>query len=418
MFKWTALHPYNAVHVLEIAQPLKQTELALAVRSALQQIGFSEIKFDNASSPSSFSLSLSDREPDIHHLPDSSPEALHREIEQQLNTPFLCGVTVHPYRWLAQDRGDRFVLAVTYFHVLADAESIVWLLRLCAENYVAKIDGQRTPRTLIKVFPKTAEPYLLHFFGPCFRRFIGIPAMALLMRHCYRSPMRDHRNFKNGYLFFSVPADRMRALQGAAKSWSVTVNDMFLGLLIHSVSGLASGRFRSKKRKRIAAGCIVNLRKELGFAAEPAFGLFLGSFLVSHECPDGTKIETLARDIRQQTALIKSRRLALGTPMDLEFGRLLFSLFSTERQKKLYQKNYPLWGGVTNMNLNAIWQQNGSAYTDYFRAVSTGPATPLVLSTTTAGERLNVGLTYRTAVFSEADLKLIKTKFIECINQL
>jgi len=141
---------------------------------------------------------------------------------------------------------------------------------------------------------------------------------------------------------------------------------------------------------------------------------------VTNEYAEGISLENLAQNIREQTKEIKLRRLPLGTPIDLAFNGLLFSLFSTDRQKKLYHRNYPLWGGVTNMNLNSIWsqQQSGSGLINYFRAVSTGPATPLVLSTTTTGERLNVGLTYRTAVFSKADIHLIKTQFLECINQI
>ena len=60
--------------------------------------------------------------------------------------------------------------------------------------------------------------------------------------------------------------------------------------------------------------------------------------------------------------------------------------FSPERRKKFYQKNYPLWGGITNMNLNSLWTSGQKRVPlDYFRAVSTGPATPLVLSVTTVG---------------------------------
>ena len=39
------------------------------------------------------------------------------------------------------------------------------------------------------------------------------------------------------------------------------------------------------------------------------------------------------------------------------------------------------------MNLNSLWPGNEAAPTpDYFRAVSTGPVTPLVLSVSTAGD--------------------------------
>jgi len=65
------------------------------------------------------------------------------------------------------------------------------------------------------------------------------------------------------------------------------------------------------------------------------------------------------------------------------------------------------------MNLNSLWPQEPGkdGLADYFRAVCTGPATPLVLSTTTSGDRLNVGLTYRTAVFFRSGCSNYKSKF-------
>jgi hypothetical protein len=90
------------------------------------------------------------------------------------------------------------------------------------------------------------------------------------------------------------------------------------------------------------------------------------------------------------------------------------AMFSKDRRKKFYQKNYPLWGGITNMNLNAIWEQpDEDRPIDYFRAVSTGPVTPLVLSVTTVRDTVNIGLTYRSTVFSEIQIADIQTYFLK-----
>ena len=71
------------------------------------------------------------------------------------------------------------------------------------------------------------------------------------------------------------------------------------------------------------------------------------------------------------------------------------------------------------MNMNSLWQpQNGGQGFDYFRAVSTGPATPLVLSVTTVGDRVNIGVTYRLAVFSSADIGQVKTVFLNNVDSL
>ncbi len=145
------------------------------------------------------------------------------------------------------------------------------------------------------------------------------------------------------------------------------------------------------------------------------FGLFLGSFVVHHAVPAGSKLEDLARDVGRQTRRIKTHRLYLGAAVELAFGRLMASLFSEVRRKKLFQKHYPLWGGLSNMDLNPLWPQPAEDRpVDYFRAVSTGPVTPLVMSITTIGRVANVGLTYRSTVFSAPEIERIKS----CFRQL
>ena len=105
--------------------------------------------------------------------------------------------------------------------------------------------------------------------------------------------------------------------------------------------------------------------------------------------------------------------------IEMAFARLMLSFFSTDRRKKLYQKHYPLWGGITNMNLNSLWEQHaGESPIDYFRAVSTGPVTPLVLSLTTVRDCLNVGLTFRSTVFSAPQIDGIKRDFLDAVSHL
>ena len=142
--------------------------------------------------------------------------------------------------------------------------------------------------------------------------------------------------------------------------------------------------------------------------------MFLGSFVVHHEVPPGIKLAELAGDLRKQTLRIKQRRLYLGAAMELAMGRFMSNLCSKPQRKTFYQKNYPLWGGISNMDLNPIWPQAEQPRPiDYFRAVSTGPVTPLVLSITTVGKAAHVGLTYRSTVFSAPEIERIKGCFAE-----
>jgi hypothetical protein len=71
------------------------------------------------------------------------------------------------------------------------------------------------------------------------------------------------------------------------------------------------------------------------------------------------------------------------------------------------------------MNLNAIWgAQRADKPVDYFRAVSTGPATPLVLSITTCGPVVNIGVSYRRTVFSEQEIERVKQGFEDHLKKM
>jgi hypothetical protein len=69
------------------------------------------------------------------------------------------------------------------------------------------------------------------------------------------------------------------------------------------------------------------------------------------------------------------------------------------------------------MNLDRLWDR-ASLPLGYFRSVSTGPATPLVVSATTIGERMQIGLSYRATVFSEEDVGQVQARFIDAVEQL
>jgi hypothetical protein len=130
--------------------------------------------------------------------------------------------------------------------------------------------------------------------------------------------------------------------------------------------------------------------------------------------PSGIALRKLAEDIRKQTSPIKRHKLYLGTPLELGFARLVLRFFSPGRRRRFYAKHHPLWGGITNMNLNLLWEPGQTtALLDYFRGVSTGPVTPLVLSVTTIGDRVNLGVSYRTTVFSRLDIENLQGRFRE-----
>jgi len=411
------MHPFNAVHVARVAGTLDLQRLTQAIRGMLEAKGLTGLKLDRRQGTYEYNRGAPPCE--IRTCPDAENRrlALAAEITRQLNSGFPVDEHFVPFRFFVASDPDSFSLGLAYFHPVADAESVVALMKTIVETYQGKAGEPLS--TPLDLYPARRDGLLGHHPRLLARKLLALPSHMRNVRTSCRPPLRDAQNMDNGFSFLSLGPDTLRSLSQAGKAWEVTLNDLFLALLMKCFSPLAALRARASRRRQISLGSIVNLRKDLGLDSQRTFGLFLGSFVVSHEVPNGLALPELARDIRCQTARVKRDRLYLGTPLDLALARTVFPLFSAERRRKFYAKNFPLWGGITNLNLNSLWQLAPDEKSpDYFRAVSTGPVTPLVFSVTTVRDRINVALTYRTTVFSSADIENLKRDFLDALRLL
>lgn len=412
MLQWDELHPYNAIHVVRIPTPLDATKLGNVIRHLLVRLGLTELELD--SSKTTYAYQGGPALCEIKLVSAADPRAaLATEIEQQINTPFATGQRFNPFRFFIAPEADSFWLGLVYFHPVADAEAVVFLLKRIVGDYLAA--DETVSADALNLYPEPRDGLLRHP-GLLLNKLAALPGMALNMRRSCRPHYHDPQDTSTAFSFFSLPPGSLPKLLSAAKSWGVTVNDLFLALLAQSLSPLIAAD-PTQTRKNLSLGCIVNLRHDLGLDGPRTFGLFLGSFIVTLPRPTGNRLREIAVAVHAQTERMKRRRLYLTTSLELRFARRMLGFFSTRQRKKLYQKHYPLWGGITNMNLNPLWPQpnNGRTF-DYFRAVSTGPATPLVLSATTVGETVNLGLTFRRTVFSPEDQRQIQSTLLETVS--
>jgi len=415
MLQWNDLYPYNAVHVVRIARAFDLDHLRKVIDGSLETWGLTGLTLNRKTATYRYQGGPALGEIQVIESGADCRATLALEIEHQLNTAFALAGRINPFRFLVEPGPDFFWLGLVYFHVVADAESIVMLLKQITDTYTGK-PGHDDFRP-IKFYPKPrgsllSRPALLA------RKICSLPSQVGNMRSSCRPPCHDARDQHNGFDFFTLDAMQLPALGRAAKLAGVTLNDLFLALLLKSVSPLAPNREQSERRKKISVGCIVNLRKDLGLERQRTFGVFLGSFAVTHEAPDGLSAIDLAKDIGRRTRALKEHKLYLAAPMELGLARFTLS-YSTSGATKFYQKHYPLWGGITNMNFNALWgSPDKTEPVDYFRAVSTGPATPLVLSVTTVGNHANIGLTYRSTIFSKPNIERIKGEFFHAVQQV
>lgn len=415
MLQWNDLHPYNAVHVARVPGVLDEGHLREVISRGLGRRGLTSLTLDAAAGTYEYRGGSAAIELQSLAAGEGTIPEVADEIERQLNTGFAAGEPFTPFRFFAARGRNVFSLGLVYFHAVADAEAIVLLLKELVQDYLGSHGIEVTP----ELYPPVYDNLLRHWPAILLKRLGAFPAQTARLRRTCRPPCRDAQDPRNGFTFLGLESRQLAALRAAGKAWGVTLNDLFLALLLEAVALLAPGRPPAARRRKLAVGCIVNTRKDLGVDSPQTFGLFLGSFMVTHDAPAGIGLSQLAADVGRETRRIKAARLYLGMPVELAVTRLLLARAPVERQRKFYPKHYPLWGGITNMNLNALWPPaEGVARVDYFRAVSTGPATPLVLSITTSGDRINIGLTYRSAVYSPADIERIKARLVEQIGQL
>ena len=411
MLQWNDLHPYNAVHVVRIPGALEFERLKNVITMTLEGKGLTGLVLDRRAGTYQYHGGPAYAEIKLVGADAASSPGFAEEVERQLNAPFAHDHRFSPFRFMVVAEEDAFSLGLVYFHPIADAESIVFLLKDMVEAYRGR--GNPGPATPVERYPARRDNLLRSHPGVLVRKLATLPSSFRTMRSTCRPHYRDAGDLSNKFTFFSLSPQALSDMLQAAKSLNVTLNDLFLALLLKAVSSVAPDRAQAGRRRNLSLGCIVNTRRDLGMAGGRDFGLFLGSFVVHHEVPPGIKPADLARDIGRQTRAIKQRRLYLGAALELTFGRLMVSWFSEARRRRLYQKHYPLWGGLTNMNLNTLWPQSDDVRpVDYFRAVSTGPITPLVASITTVGQVVNIGLTYRSTVLGAPDIERIKTSFL------
>jgi len=128
----------------------------------------------------------------------------------------------------------------------------------------------------------------------------------------------------------------------------------------------------------------------------------------------------LVRHIARQTRIHKETDSAQGNAVWM-FAALAAARFvPVQKTFRFYRKHMPLAGGISNVNLNSTWaaRYHPEGILEYVRVSPTGPMVPLVFTTTTIGEDLCFGITYRTALFSDEVAEKIATTFLARLAQL
>jgi hypothetical protein len=415
MLRWRDLYPYNAVHVIRVPRGLDRARLAAAINDELAATGLTGLVLDRARRRYEYHGGPPAVEIEIIDNGDASA-AVCVEIERQLNRAFPATGAIVPFRFFAVPEHGAFRLGLAYDHFVAGGDSIVVLLTSVAARYAGGARAADPPN----LYPGTFAPLLLRNAGKVAR---GLPWLARIASSCRRGLRPRYADETDGYnRFIQVRLDppASAAIRANAKAWGVTFNDLLLAVLFLALAPHVAERQRASRRREIAVASIVNLRAESGFGAREVFGQFLSSIRLSHLVPEGISLTQLAQDIHRETTLIKTKKIYLQTLWAMRANAIVWGFLNARRRRRLYAKAYPVLAGLSTLNVNAIFNSNGTNAppSDYLRAVPTGPLAPLVVAATTCGDTLQLGLSYRRAAFLAEKIDKIADEFRRCIQNL
>ncbi len=416
MLRWRELHPYNAVHVVRVPAPLTAGRLEATIAAELESGGLTG--FDLDANRRRFAYRGGTATPALAVLPDTADahESLRAEIERQLNARFPATGRFDPFRFFARAEGDAFHVGLAYDHFVAGGDSIAVLLHRIAGVYC----GTLRPGRRFDVYPATYPALLRRHAGAFLRGLPQLRTIAAGCRRSFRPHYADCEDGRNGFVHTRVAPPVLAAAARTAHAWGVTRNDLLLALLLKTLSPLAAGRRGETQRNELAVASIVNMRGDYQPEAAATFGQFLSSFRVTHPVPEGIGLSTLARDVHVETERAKRGKLYLQTLAGMAGGALMWRFQTPRQRSRFHAKSYPLWGGVTTLDSDALWRAGGAnaAAPEYLRGVPTGPLAPLVVAATFAAGGLSLGLSYRTTAFSREIVDNIAAALVRHLNDV
>ena len=206
MLQWNEMHPYSAVHVVRIPEPLDLTRLNQLIDRELEQLGLTGLVIDKRRG--TFEYRGGSLHNQLKVLEGDPNSVLQREIEEQLNTSFLDDGPLHPFRFFVMKEEDAFRLGLVYFHVIAGAESIILLLKRFTSKYL----GQDLPSLScpLDLYPRGPGTFLSRHPKYLLKRVSTLPSSMGDLRQSSRPRYQDVMDQTNGVILFSLDSVRGR----------------------------------------------------------------------------------------------------------------------------------------------------------------------------------------------------------------
>jgi len=416
MLRWRELHPYNAVHVVRIDVALDAQRLARDLDALFAARGLGGYALDAARRRYEYKGDAATVPLEVLAGGADPHEAVRAAMERGVNTRFVAEGHTDPFRFFAVDGGASFHVGVAYDHVVAGGDSIVELLADVVARYRNASAGARIPA----LYPPTDGTVLRRNAGYVLAGMTAVPAAMASARRSLRPRYPRGEDRAIAFTTSRIEKSGVDALARAARAWGVTRGDLMLALLMQAIGPIAGDARHRQRRREIGIASIVNIRRDFGTPVNDTFGQFLSSYRYSHPVPAGITLRELACDIHRETSRVRRRKLYLQTLLALAGVVLLWPRLSPSQRANIDAKNYPSWAGLTPLDVDALWPEvgEGAPPQEYLRAVSTGPASPLIVAATTAGGALHLGLSYRIAAYTPEDIDRIAAALTDGVGAL
>ena len=413
MLRWRELHPYNAVHIVELAQRFDRSRLERAIATELESMGLTGLTLDRArrryeyrGGPATFELEIVAQDAD-------TSVATRVEIERQLNRPFPLDGAIDPFRFFVFADGERFRVGLAYDHFVAGGDSIVVLLNNIVDRYVGTVGERASPA----LYPPTFRRLVVREAAAFIAGLGALPRIAASCRRGKRPRYDDDTDGYNAFDYIALPAPSARAMQTKARALGVTFNDLLIALTLKALASEFPAAARRGRRREVAVASIFNLRGASRFDSRDAFGQFLSSMRISHSMPDELSLDAVARDVHRETERFKNRKLYLQMLLAVRINAIVWWFLDLRQRQRFYAKAYPVLAGLTSLNVDALWRRpDGATAPDYLRAVPTGPIAPLVIAATTCGGAVAFGFSYRRSGLDAGKIARIARYFAESVR--
>jgi NRPS condensation-like uncharacterized protein len=414
--QWDELHPYNAAQILHLRGLPDLDRWTNEWNRTLRELGLGRMHVRDGR----FSVEqLNGVHQPVFTQPISGQCQLEQHIARELNRPFTPPDEL-PFRPFIFFERDSYYVGVVYHHWVADSASIRMLLR---EWFLRQFDPPRARHTPLQI----ATRGYWHNFGPQKSRWeltdglLSSARWSSRFKRVRRIEGPEFSKFDVRFRLYDLPANSVHAVKVFARQNSVTVNDVFVAAMAEACHRYVPVT-QTPRRQDLALGTIVDLRSRGQQNLSDTFGLFLGFTSVICRPNDFTDWSRLLHHIASQSAAQKRTGVPEASMIRMLAGLVAARMMRMNREKiiNFYRKRIPLAGGISNVNLNQSWAQqyHPDPLIQYIRVSPTGPMMPLVFTTTTLGEQLNFGLTYRDAVIPPAQADRIAAHFKERLAQL